>query len=338
MSDAQSILAERAEWNRFRFDPDSDTGHYESYFQRANHPHRPLAFWIRYTLFSPAGRRDDTVGELWAIYFDGEEGVITAAKEVFPFSRCSFAKAGLDARIGEATLDEARLEGSARTTAHELRWSLAYEGGAAPLLLLPRAMYTGGFPKAKAVVGTPGAQYEGELVVDGEEIRIEGWTGSQNHNWGSRHTDSYAWGQVAGFDNERDAFLECGTAQIRVGPLWTPPMTLMVLRMDGREYRLNGLLCSLRATGRFKCFDWNLASTSNELKLRGRIQAPAATFVGLTYNNPPGGTKTCLNSKLATCQLTVEQRGQSARTLVAAKRVAFEILTDATDHGVPVVA
>ena len=42
-------------------------GHYESWFQRANHPSRPLAFWIRYTIFCPArppgGCRGRAVGD-----------------------------------------------------------------------------------------------------------------------------------------------------------------------------------------------------------------------------------------------------------------------------------
>ena len=44
-------------------------GHYESWFLRANHPHKPQAFWIRYTLFVPADDRP-ALGELWAIWFD----------------------------------------------------------------------------------------------------------------------------------------------------------------------------------------------------------------------------------------------------------------------------
>ena len=62
------------EWNRSRYDPASTAGHYESWFQRANHPERPLAFWIRYTIFSPKGRPADAFGEIWAIFFDGERG------------------------------------------------------------------------------------------------------------------------------------------------------------------------------------------------------------------------------------------------------------------------
>jgi hypothetical protein len=30
-----------------------------------------------------------------------------------------------------------------------------------------------------------------------------------SHNWGSQHTDRYAWAQVCGFDSAPDVFLEC---------------------------------------------------------------------------------------------------------------------------------
>jgi hypothetical protein len=49
------------------------------------------------------------------------------------------------------------------------------------------------------------------------------WVGSQNHNWGSKHTDRYSWGQVAGFDAHPESFLEVATARLKLGPLWTPP-------------------------------------------------------------------------------------------------------------------
>ena len=45
-------------------------GHYESWFVRGNHPSRPLAFWFRYTVTSPAHRPQDSVAELFAIVFD----------------------------------------------------------------------------------------------------------------------------------------------------------------------------------------------------------------------------------------------------------------------------
>ena len=93
-------------------------------------------------------------------------------------------------------------------------------------------------PDAKVVCSRPLASFRGSLTVDGEHVSIDGWIGSQNHNWGMRHTDRYAWGQVAGFDEDPTAFLECSTARLKLGPVWTPRLSLVVLRLGDRELAL----------------------------------------------------------------------------------------------------
>ena len=333
---------DRRQCNASRFVPGSTRGHYESWFVRANHPSRPLAFWIRYTIFSPRGNPAKAVGELWAIHFDGETGRIRASKQQVPLTACSFSETGLDVRIGSSTLVDGKLEGSALSQEHYLSWSLTYDGEQPPLLLLPESSYEAGFPKAKALVSRPLAAFSGSLTVDGRQEKIEGWVGSQNHNWGSQHTDDYAWGQVAGFDNAPDAFLECSTARVRVGPVWTPRLTLVVLRMEGREYKLNGYLQAILAHGRFGVDQgmcrWRLESRTPTLGIYGEITAPASYFVGLRYDNPPGGVKTCLNTKIARCELALERQGLPPLRLTAGDRAAFEILTDRTDHGIAVVS
>jgi hypothetical protein len=278
------------------------------------------------------------VGELWAIVFDGERDRIHAAKEVHPLADCRFAARGIDVAVGAALLTDSHLEGSAASDATTIRWALDYDGGGEPLLLLPRELYERGFPKAKALVGRPGAIFRGAISADGDRIDVDGWIGSQNHNWGSRHTDSYAWGQVVGFDGDDDVFLECSTAQVRVGPLWTPRMSLVVLRAEGEEYAINGLGQALRARGRCDGFDWRIETASTAARVKIHVHAPRSAFVGLEYLNPPGGSKTCLNTKLAACELTLERPGKPPRTWTTASRAAFEILTDRSDHGVPVVA
>ncbi len=333
-----SLQQHRDAWNGSRFRPGETGGLYESYFLRANHPERPLAFWIRYTVFCPKGRPDRAQGELWAIYFDGETQQIAAVKESLPIADCRFTPDRLDVRIGAATLSEGRLEGGAASASHAVSWRLTFAGDAPPLLLLPESMYAGGFPKAKALVARPNAAFTGMLTVDGREIAIDGWRGSQNHNWGSRHTDRYAWGQVAGFDNAPEAFLECSTAQVRIGPLWSPRLTLLVLRDGNEEIALNGLLQAARAHGDYDFFSWSIDSRSPQARLHGRIEAPASAFVGLNYLNPPGGAKTCLNSKLAAAEFTLERPGRPAKTFSTRSRAAFEILTDRRDHGVRIVA
>lgn len=330
------VTSAKRDCNGSRFLPGDPRGFYESYFQRANHPGRPLAFWIRYTVFTPQGRPEEACGELWAVVFDGERDRITAVKEAVPISECRFSPTGLDVRIGGATLSDRALHGRAETGPDTIGWKLDYEGDQPPLLLLPEPSYHRGFPKAKALVGTPNAAFTGQLTVNDREIPIDGWPGSQNHNWGTRHTDSYAWGQVAGFDGAPNTFLECATAQVRIGPIWSPRMTFVVLRDQGREMALNTLRRAVRASADIDRFAWSIDTSDRDVRIHGRIQAPASSFVGLTYRNPPGGVKTCLNTKLAGAEITVERRGRPPRTLRTDHRAAFEILTDRSDHGVPI--
>ncbi|HJL19024.1 MAG TPA: hypothetical protein RMH99_25400 [Sandaracinaceae bacterium LLY-WYZ-13_1] len=328
---------EREQWNGARWTAGDPSGHYESWFCRANDPGRPLAFWIRYTIFSPAERPGDALGELWAVAFDGERRSVVAVKEERPVADCTFAKSELSARIGEATLDAEALEGEAACAGHRIGWDLRYTSPAPPLLLLDRSLYGASFPKAKALVGAPFASFGGTLRVDDDEWPIDGWIGSQNHNWGEKHTDRYAWGQVAGFDGAPDAFLEAATAQVKIGPVTTPTLTVMVLRLDGEELAFNTLGETLRTRGEYDFFQWRFEGRRGETSVRGTITAGAEDFVGLPYLNPPGGVKTCLNTKLASCAVTVRRGDAAPVTLYTRSRAAFEILTDAPDHGVRVL-
>ena len=309
------------------------TGHYESWFMRANHPSKAQAFWIRYTLFIAQDKRP-ALGELWAIWFDGERDQVVAVKEEHPLSGCSFSQENMSVRIGDAELDNHRLTGSACHNGHQIRWSLGYQGDSEPLLFLPENLYASKLPKAKSVVSRPQVQYRGKLTVDGEEMVIDHWPGSENHNWGSQHTDRYAWGQVAAFDNAADAFLECITAQVKLGPLRSPWMSIACLRLGGRNYLFNRLGRAFRASARYQFFDWQLDTDNGQERLSVSISAPARHFTALTYYNPPGGSKTCLNSKLARCEATLTRPGQPALKLVSAHGAAFEILTERDDHGV----
>ena len=328
-------MRDRNHWNAARYDA-TQRGHYESYFQRANHPSEPRAFWIRYTVFSPKGRPADALGELWAIYFDRTNDHIVAVRETKPIADCSFSNHRLQARIGTSALDSESLRGSASHESHRIGWDLSYSSPDQPLLLLDEPLYEKGFPKAKALVGSPHAVYAGSIDVDGSRVAIDGWVGSQNHNWGSKHTDAYAWGQVAGFDNAPHVFLECSTARIKIGPFWTPRFTLLVLRVGDETIALNTLGQGLRGQGSYEFFKWQFDSERNGVRVHGSIEAPRSAFVGLTYLNPPGGSKTCINSKVASCEVTLERGGQ-AQTFTTQSRAAFEILTDDSTHGVPVL-
>jgi hypothetical protein len=77
------------------------------------------------------------------------------------------------------------------------------------------------------------------------------------------------------------------------------------------------------------------------VRIKGEITALKQDFVGLKYYNPPGGIKHCLNSKIASCNITVAYTGADGSNnedvLKTSSRAAFEILTDERNHGVGVV-
>jgi hypothetical protein len=322
--------------DRAVYEPGQPGGHYESFYQRANHPERPLAFWIRYTVFAPHGQPSMAVGELWAVAFDGETGRHAVAKREFPIADCEFARDRFDVRVGSATLAPGSLAGSAGEISGDLR----YTGDEPPVLLLPERLYDAGLPKAKSLVPLPLARFTGRYTVGEHEIDVDGWTGSQNHNWGSQHTHRYAFGQVAGFDDAPDTFLEVATAKTRIaGRLVTPWLTTLVLRHDGREHALVSMRRALRARASYGYFHWDFATGDEAVRISGRISADRDAFVGLRYGNPPGGYKYCLNTKIGKAEIVVRDRRSGRRDhLHAQSRALFEILTDDTEHGVPIRA
>ncbi|WP_229505902.1 hypothetical protein [Massilia genomosp. 1] len=296
--------ASRADANRCRFIPGNRAGHYESYFLRANEAGRARAFWIRYTFFSPAGQPQLALGEVWALWFDGEQRRIMALKNQFALADCVIGTGAPDLLIGHAHLSATCLAGSASGPGHSIAWALGYDAPHPPLLL-PASMYDGRFPQAKALVGAPGALFSG---------------------------------QVAGFDDAPEVFLECSTACLRWGVLRSPQMSLVVLRIGALALSLNSITQALRTRARIDGFTWDIDARADGVRIEIRIDAPRDAFAGLHYANPPGGIKTCLNSKLASCSMTVSLRGEPARRYGSRHGAAFELLTDRNEHGVTILA
>ena len=326
--------------NNTRYAIHKRTGHYESYFLQANHPDRPLAFWVRFTLVSPENQKT-AIGEVWAVYFDGETGNHICAKTESPIEHCIFYSNELNMTIGDSRLNETQCKGRAATGDQLIFWDINYESNEPPLFLLQRKIYDMPFPKAKTLAGKPLAKFSGNININGMNLHIENWIGSQNHNWGVKHTDHYAWGQVSGFDSHPDSFFEIATARLRYGSFWTPFMTILVLRHEGKEFRLNSIPQSLRAKASLEYFTWNFSSETATEKIEGSISTKKDNIVGLNYYNPQGGVKHCLNTKIASCEIQLFVHGELEKSPVIFRtdnRAAFEILTTDQSHGIPIRA
>ncbi|MEW6443816.1 MAG: tocopherol cyclase family protein [bacterium] len=324
--------------NYSRWRPGNTKGLYESYFLRGNAPDGPRAFWIKYTIFAPKGRPHNAEGELWTVFFEGAEGTKVATKEVVPLRSCLFAADRFEVRVGKATLTDGSATGVCTSGGRRIEWDLEYPTAGPPLHFLPEWAYGRSLPKAKGLTPYPDVTWKGKLAVDGERIDVTGWKGSQNHNWGEKHTDQYAWAQCNSFEGHPGSYMEMMSARLRLGPVWTPYISFLALHHEGQDYLFNRPACLLRAKASFPArLEWHLSTRDGAFEARCKVAARKETFAGLRYRNPPGGEHACLNSKIASSEIRLLRKGREIVRLVSPFATAFEILTDDPAYGVPIL-
>ncbi|GAY17722.1 hypothetical protein [Mycobacterium sp. shizuoka-1] len=305
--------------------------YYESRFIRANHPDRAQAIWLRWTLLLPAP--GEPVADVWVMLFDPDGSGNRALKVPHPLSAADYRSDPWSATIADTALDDAH----ARGTMDGASWDLAIApGGQPPVKLLTDRAYTARFPTAKTQVRHPLAHFDGTLSHGDTRVAVQSWPGSVNHNWGTKHTPAYAFGQVCGFDGRPDTSLEVVTARAAVGPLRLPAATLFVLRHAGREVAVRSVLAARHTRGSYAPFHWTFGGRADGVEMRGEMHAEPGDVIGLTYTDTNGATKYCYNSALATCRITLSGNGIDTE-LTATRRAMLEILTDDRHATVPVL-
>ncbi|HEX7666247.1 MAG TPA: tocopherol cyclase family protein [Polyangiaceae bacterium] len=322
-----------------RFDPAAPRSHVESYFLKANDPKARRALWIKATILAPERDPSAAVAEAWAIAFrEGAPNV--AVKAQIPFATASFSKTSLDVTLGSLlSLTRDRSEGKIETGDRAIAWNLRLGGREEALVHYPAAwMYEGRFPSQKMVSPRLDARVSGTFDVDGERWNVDEWPGVLGHNWGRAHTPLYAWAHCNAWDGEDDVVFEAVSGKPAIGPFPSPTMlSSFYVRHRGVRYDLASPRTLLFARSdldwRSDPKTWRFEATNDLATIEGELSCPNEDFVGLWYANPSGPMTSCLNSKLASCRLSLALSGKPAFTVVSS-RAAFEIGTLAEDHGV----
>ena len=318
-------------------------GHVESYFLRANHPTRPLAIWLKATVFAPL--TGPAQAESWFIWFDGERNTTFAHKQSRPFSTASFTGNGdPDIAIEAAGLSfDVRANGSAKgtvpapegTAKFELTWTRDESPIGQRLSLLPwRVLRMGPFPKAKPLTPFPSLRFSGQVELPSGLETLTNWPGMQGHNWGSEHTFEYAWGQC--LFPEDDAMMEGFTARARIAAKQTTPrLSALVVKKGARTFRFDTLLDPWRQHAELSTERWSIALRSTDGEATLEMDASKRPMVCLGYDNPNGARSYCFNSKLAATTLTVRPSDGASFTCHSAHGGALEFLRREPDPRFP---
>jgi hypothetical protein len=359
------------DWNATRFDPDSGRGHVESHFLKLNDAEGRRALWLKATILRRQGGRrsrpqvsrsepqasedhrarsepkaseggplhglgEPPVAEAWAIAFDREVGHV-AAKQVVPYASASFSREALAIRVAGVEIAPAGTHGEIAGDGARIEWSLAFAGDAAPFAPLPERLYADGTSNAKIVSPHPDLRFDGHYRVGDRRVDVSGWRGMQGHNWGRRHTHLYAWVHCNVWQAERDLVVEGITARVKLGPVLSPPVTLVIAALEGERHHFSLPSSLLRARGRISSRSWEFRAANASARIEGSFSADTSDFVGLHYENPDGAMTYCLNSKIASGRVQLAVAGRpplEAHTQAA----ALEIGTRNPDHGVRMLA
>jgi hypothetical protein len=209
---------------------------------------------------------------------------------------------------------------------------------APPLVPFPSLrMYETPLPSQKLVTPHPDSRFEGSYSVAGVTTEVRGWHGMQGRNWGTKHTELYAWSHCNQWDGHDDLVLEGFTGRVKVGPVLAPPLSIVCVRHRGVRYDFNAPLTIVRARGTIELRRWTFSAKSALATVTGELWADTPDFVGLAYENPDGAITYCLNSKIARGRIRLSVRGRPDIEAVT-RAAALEIGTKDAAHGVTMLA
>ncbi len=338
-----------------RFQGDGDGPHVESTFLKANLP-GGRALWLKLTFLRQTfGRRADLV-EAWAIAFDLGGGAagegppsIVAVKQTWPAREARTEGGAFFVETPGVRWSWGATQGAVEdaTSGARVSWDLTFPTRPEGLRHMPAQwMYEGRLPKTKATSPVVDTRVTGTVTVDGVPTEFHEAPGMLGHNWGTQQAETWAWAHGnAWVDDQGDPLpgvvFEGVSSKVKFGPLTSPLLTIVHVRLPGERITLNGWLDLVRTRSRFDGLQWEVRGQRGDRRVTARFHAPTERFAGVNYHDPDGRVAHCLNTKIADGTLLVEGRdGGRWRPLVQAhsdRSAALEIGDRESTRGVPLV-
>ncbi|GAB4303666.1 MAG: hypothetical protein Kow0090_19230 [Myxococcota bacterium] len=306
------ILSDKEKANLTRWNG-KKRGHYEVYYLKFNDVVASRAYWIRYTMLAPLKTSGDQVCEVWAIAFDAKKPERNYAKKLtLPISTLNFSENGFYFAFacGANFIDKNGCAGKLGEGEKEISWNLKFMPDHLPVFKhFPKeAMYKLPMPKTKVLAPNLSMLISGKVTAFGETKGFDGLPGHQAHIWGTKHAFQWAWANCNTFigENEQTVF-EALSAQIAVGPVKLPYLSMCALRVRNEEFKINSLLDLVRTRSIYDIEHWEMDAENNRFRISMRIANNPKNMVGVTYRDPDGELKICNNTKVATMAIRVQE-------------------------------
>jgi hypothetical protein len=285
-------------------------GFFEIWFLVVLDPGGDRAWWLRYTLFTPApGAPGEPRATLWAAAFDCASDTLPAValKAIHPASAFAALPSG-GVRIADSELGPGRCHGQVASGGHAITWDLRFSTeGSRPVRREPRGVSMLPLPTRVSHVHDD-VTFEGTVTVDGERIDVKGAPGLQKHLWGHRRLEELTWLYCPRFNEEADARLELMAVRAK-RQRGHPQLAPIYLRAEGTEHTFHETphLFFTRVTSPARG-ELTFRAASATAAVEGRAWCDPRTLVGYAYRDPTGWDVLVAQSDVARCELQLFTR------------------------------
>ena len=308
-------------------------GTYEAWYVTASDPSRRRGYWIRYTTFNPAaGVEAEAHSALWAFAFDRARPELNwGTRVMLPLHALQTESRPFRIRVDGARLERNGCRGEVHSETGSLRWDLRWNSREPPFpFLRPRWQ---GLSSVANIGAQPALTISGTIEVRGEQHRLDGVPGGQQHTWGSSHALAWNWGFASG----ADFWLDGATSRVRsrLGRV----LVGTAIGVQARQHRFlhNGPVKVLRTRGPISADGWTVNTKLGDRTLEARIKPRREDLIGVTYADPLGGSRFCYHTEVADLELRLQRGGETLANITRSGSAAFEYATETPLTGVPLL-
>ena len=309
------------------------TGTYEVWYVTVAEPERRRGFWFRYTTFNPTHEGEaEAHSALWAFSFDYDDPSANwGAKVLFPVGELRVQSRPFVLRLNDSLLMRKGCSGRFTSEHGSASWDLRWDSREPPFPI-PQPQWQM-LSSACNIGSQPALKVSGRIEINGKAYHLENAPGGQQHTWGSSHALEWNWGFASGNDFWFDGL----TARLRskVGRV----LHTTALGAHAREHRFifNGLVQMLSNRGPISPDGWTAQARLGSRVMNVSVTPRREDLIGVTYNDPAGGTRFCYHTEVADLRLRLAQGDQPLAMISRRAAAAFEYASDTPVPGLPVL-
>jgi hypothetical protein len=306
-------------------------GTYEAWFVTVSDPASRSGFWLRHTTLNPAaGVATKAVSALWAFAFDRDHPETNwGGKVTHPLHALRISSRPFGLRLDGASLDRDGCAGGIHTERGSMRWHLEWESREPPFpFFRPRwqpLLATGN------IGSQPALGVSGTVEVNGRVLRLDAAPGGQQHTWGSTHALGWNWGFASGADFWVDGI----TARVRSRLGRVIVGTAVGARAGAHSFLFNGPVQVLRNRGPISPDGWRATTRLGDRTLAVAIKPRVEDLIGVTYDDPRGGSRYCYHTEVADLELRLTRGSETLASVTRPASAAFEYASETPLAGFP---